>query len=246
MIIDSWSYFQCANIRHLFVAALANEWFVVDKTGCKMLELPGISFIADQEAIFGKVNYDYVRREIDWYLSQSLNVNDLENCPEIWKQVADKDGYINSNYGWMVFSRENGFQYNNVLQELTNNPFSRRAVMIYQRPTMWEEYNYNGRSDFCCTNAVQYLFRDERLHGIVQMRSNDVWAGYRNDRAWQDYVLTRLAADLKLPKGDIIWNAGSLHCYQKDFYLLDHFSKTGEPTIKKSKYKELYPDSPWK
>jgi thymidylate synthase len=198
-----------------------NEDYVVDKTGCKMIELPGVSFIADEEAIFGTVNYDYVRREIDWYLSQSLNVNDIpEGPPTIWKQVADSEGFINSNYGNLIWSDVNHRQYDNCKWELERNPESRRAVMIYQRPSMWKEYNVNGRSDFCCTNAVQYIYRDGMLHAIVQMRSNDVVFGYKNDRAWQDYVLTRLAADLKMPKGHIIWNAGSLHVYERHFNLV--------------------------
>jgi len=85
---------------------------------------------------------------------------------------------------------------------------------------MWYDYNLNGRSDFMCTNTVQYVVRNNKLHCIVQMRSNDAWAGYRNDRSWQLYVLNMLASDLNIEAGNIYWNCGSLHFYAKQFDLI--------------------------
>jgi thymidylate synthase len=152
-------------------------------------------------------------------MSQSLYVDDIPGItPAIWKQVASTEGKINSNYGWAIYSEDNGYQYLNVFDELTKNPNSRRAVMIYTRPTMWSDYNHNGMSDFMCTNAVQYMIRDGQLVAVVQMRSNDVVFGYRNDYAWQKYVADQLSDDLGLnvePK--IIWNVGNLHVYERHF-----------------------------
>ena len=232
------------NIRGELSECLRFKEFVTDKSGVKMIEIVGASFVANYETIFGDVNYDYVQREKDWYRSCSLNVNDIPGgTPEIWKQVADKDGNINSNYGWAIWSEANYDQYSHVITELRNNPESRRAVMIYTRPSMWHDYKFNGRSDFMCTNAVQYVIRNGKVHAIVQMRSNDVVFGYRNDFAWQQYVLERIAEDLKLPMGAIHWNVGSLHVYERHFYLVHHYNRTGETHITLKKYKELYPDS---
>ena len=195
--------------------------FVTDKTGVKMLEIINASFVADEPSIFGKVNYDYVMREIQWYESQSLNVNDIPGgAPAIWQQVSDPEGWINSNYGWCIFSPDNGEQYHNVLDELKRNPDSRRATMIYTRPSMWSDYNKNGMSDFMCTNTVQYLIRNDKLHSVVQMRSNDVVYGYKNDYAWQQTVLGKLSTDLGIEIGDIHWNVGSLHVYERHFDLV--------------------------
>ena len=99
--------------------------------------------------------------------------------------------------------------------------------MIYTRPTMHTDYCRDGMSDFCCTNAVQYLIRDSKLHVVVQMRSNDLIFGYKNDRAWQVEVQSRLLKDLNLKgenaytAGDIIWNVGSLHVYERHFDLIN-------------------------
>ncbi len=232
-------------IREVFKQLLADHKFttvnregsMTNLVGGTTIEIVNASFIADEEAIFGTVNWDYVKREEEWYNSMSLNVNDIPGgAPQIWKAVADKDGFINSNYGWCIHSKSNGFsdvvhlpdeprkpesQYAHCLQELKKNPESRRAVMIYTRPTMWLDYNRGGRSDFMCTNAVQYLQRDGSLHAVVQMRSNDAVFGYKNDRAWQQHVLEKLAADLGVPVGNLYWNVGSLHVYSRHYHLVD-------------------------
>ena len=258
------------NIRDLFGTLLKEKAFtsinreasMTGLTGNTTIEIIGASFIADEDHIFGEVNWDYVAREEAWYNSMSLNVNDIPGGPpKIWQAVADKSGFINSNYGWCIYSKENGFmqyqdittvpaeflendnQYVRALAELKKNPESRRAMMIYTRPTMWLDYNKNGRSDFMCTNAVSYVVRQNALHAIVQMRSNDAWAGYRNDRAWQQHVLEKLACDLNIPVGKIYWQVTSLHIYERNYYLVDHFNRTGETHVTAKRYKELYPDS---
>lgn len=248
-------------VRQQFVDLLIREQFVTDKSGVRMLEIPGASFVAKEETIFDTVNRDYVKREIEWYESQSLYVDDIPGeTPAIWKAVASKGswgcGMINSNYGYLIYSPENGSQYDNVLKELLKTPTSRRAVMIYTRPSMHYDYNQDGMSDFICTNAHQYLLRDGFLDVVVQMRSNDVRFGYRNDRAWAAHVQKKLVNDLNgeyahniikgpIQAGDIYWQVGSLHVYEKDFYLVHNFYKTGAHSITKAEYKELNPNSPW-
>lgn len=219
---------KVADVREWFRDLKRREKFVQDKSGVQLIEVVGATFEADEETIFGPVNHDYVRRELEWYKSLSCNVNDIPGGPPaVWKQVATPAGEINSNYGFLVWSEENGRQYDNVLKELQRQTTSRRACMIYTRPSIWKEFNRDGMSDFICTNAVQFLIRDEKLYAVVQMRSNDIWAGYRNDRAWQHYVQLKLANDLGIEPGPIIWHAGSLHCYERNFYLIDAYDKTG-------------------
>ena len=207
------------DIRQHFIGELMDSNFVTDKTGVKTIEMIGATFEADEPTIFGEVNDEYVERELEWYRSMSLFVEDIPGkTPAIWQQVASKHGKINSNYGWAIWHSKNYCQYENVLHELMNFPNSRRAVMIYTRPSMWDDYNENGMSDFMCTNAVQYMIRDGQLVAVVQMRSNDVVFGYRNDYAWQRYVADQLTKALGLdvePK--IIWHVGSLHVYERHF-----------------------------
>jgi len=207
------------HIRDYFIQELKSERFVTDKTGVKTIEMIGATFEADEPTIFGDVNDDYIQRELEWYESMSLYVDDIPGVtPAIWQQVADRAGKINSNYGWAIYHKDNGLQYVRVFNELLHLPNSRRAVMIYTRPTMWEDYKRDGMSDFMCTNTVQYMIRNEQLVAIVQMRSNDVVFGYRNDYAWQKHVADTLTTDLGLTKEPkIIWHVGSLHVYERHF-----------------------------
>jgi len=234
------------DIRTEFSRLYNKGEFITDKSGVKTIEIMNANFVADQPLIFGAVNEEYVQRELDWYLSMSLSVDDIPGGPpQIWKQVSDNDGYINSNYGWCIFSKENNNQFYHVLNELENHPDSRRATMIYTRPTMWGDHNANGRSDFMCTNAVQYLIRKNKVHAVVQMRSNDVVFGYRNDYAWQEYVLHRVVDELNqrgkhYDVGTIFWNVGSLHVYERHFYLIHHYTKTREFHITKEDYEAKY------
>lgn len=210
-----------SDIRNYFVKQLEYKNFVKDKSGCDMIELVGASFIADEPSIFGTVNEDYVNREIDWYTSMSLNVNDIPApVPKIWKDVATADGYINSNYGYLIFSSDNYDQFMSCKETLERDPTSRRAIMIYTRPSIQFEYNRAGMSDFICTNAVQYFIRDDKLHALVQMRSNDLVFGYKNDWAWNKHVLDLLSKELGVPTGDIYWQVGSLHVYSRHFNLV--------------------------
>lgn len=224
---------QVENIRNKFAELLRNEEFVRDKSGCVMLEIIGAGFEADEDFIFGAPNEDYIQREIAWYESQSRSVYDIAGkTPKIWEYVSDENGMINSNYGWMIYSRENGSQYANVLSKLLTDPDTRQATMIYNRPSMHSDAIENGMSDFCCTAAVNFFIREGELECVVQMRSNDAWAGYRNDVAWHKHVQSKLVEAINTENGSenivpgkIMWSAGTLHLYERQFYLVEDYTE---------------------
>lgn len=213
-----------SDIRNLFAEKYVKEEFEIDKTGVKTVDIIAAQFIADEDHIFGTPNQDYIEREKKWYISKSLNVHDIPGeTPKIWLQVADPSGYINSNYGWCIFSEENGKQYNNCVKELRRNASTRRAAMIYNRPSMWFDYNLNGRSDFMCTYGVQFFIREDTLIAYVLMRSNDAIFGYNNDYAWHRWVLDKVARDLRIEQTKMIWTSGSLHVYERHFPLIQKY-----------------------
>ena len=218
------------DIKNLFKSKLLNEKFVIDRTGQKTIEIFGASFLADKPSIFGSPNKEYIKKELRWYKSQITNVNAIgDKVPEAWKYAANDYGEINSNYGQIIFSDKYYHQYGRVLDELLENPDGRRASMIYNRPSIWEEYNENGKSDFICTNAVTYYIRNDKLHCVVQMRSNDVVFGYKNDYAWQLFVLEDMVKDYndcksqnyeEIKAGNIMWQVQNLHVYERHFDLV--------------------------
>lgn len=221
------------DIRNEFIRKYNNQEFRILYEGteweCKTIEIQGASFLADKDYIIRKPNYEYANREIQWYESQSLNVNDIPgDTPAIWKNCATKDGFINSNYGWCIFSTQNFEQYKHCIDSLIKDNHTRQACMIYNRPSMQIEHNSDGMHDFMCTYSTQVFLNDNKLDYIVFMRSNDGVFGYDNDYLWHKYVQEKMAEDLshKMNKeiipGDIIWNAGSLHIYERHFKFLEN------------------------
>ena len=217
------------DIRQYFIDELKAERFTTDKTGAKTIEILGASFIADEPSIFGTPVQSYIDAELNWYESGSTNIYDIHGAgkepPAAWKYSADAHGNINSNYGHLVNSPKFYNQYYNAIDELIANPDSRRAQMIYNRPSIWVEFNEGGKSDFICTNAQTFYIRDGKLHMVSQMRSNDVVFGYKNDYAWAQHLMDRAIDNLneagyELTKGDLIWQVMNLHVYERHFNLV--------------------------
>ena len=189
------------------------------------VEIQGAHFLCtDDEIVIGTRNAEYIEAEIEWYERASRKVSDLFDIygqeVKIWKDIADKNGEVNSNYGWCIYSKERGFQYAACHDALKKNPLSRQAVMYYTHPDM---HKIAGK-DHTCTYAVQYFlnyaqdtFGRPHLDAHVYMRSNDAVYGYNNDYAWQRHVLAKLAVDLNALQGDIYWNAGSMHVYDRHY-----------------------------
>jgi len=219
------------DIRAHFRQEYEDQNFVLDRSGQKMIEMLGASFLADEPAIFGTPNEEYIQAELDWYKSMSTNINDIykgeKEPPVAWQMTANNKGEINSNYGYLVYSEKFHNQLYRVVQELTENNFSRRATMVYTRPSIWVEYNDQGKNDFICTNAVTYYIRNKKLHCVVQMRSNDVVFGYKNDYAWQKHLLNEVVNEYldwnifdEIEPGNIYWQVQNLHIYSRHFKLL--------------------------
>lgn len=198
----------------------------------KTVEIQNAHFLADKDWIIREPNYDYAKREIEWYESQSLYVKDIPgDVPKIWQACADKDGKINSNYGWCIFSNENGSQYDHCLNRLLDDHNTREACMIYTRPSMQTDCNKNGMRDFMCTYATQVFLNEVsdnkyKLDYTVFQRSCDACFGYNNDNLWHRYVMRKLVDelnnhDVKAILGNMTYNCGSLHVYERHFKFLE-------------------------
>jgi len=214
-----------SDIRNTLQTMYDKNQFITDKTGCKTIQILGASFIADEPTIFGKVNQEYIDAEINWYKLGSTNIHDIDYdpTPTAWQYTADNNGEINSNYGRLINSPLYFNQYNNAKEELQRNSNSRRATMVYTRPSIWEEYQDNGKNDFICTNAVSFYINSlsSQVDCVVQMRSNDAVYGYKNDYAWHKYILNKLSNDLGYDSGLIYWQVQNLHIYERHFKYLE-------------------------
>lgn len=186
-----------------------------------------------------KTNWSYVQKQLQWYESQNLSVQFIQEYAKLWKSCAGIDGKVNSNYGWCVWSDQNYNQFDNVAKELLKNPQSRRAIMIYTRPSMQYDWCQNEKNDFLCTNYNAFFIRNGQLDMIYDMRSNDAIYGFFNDYAWAYHIYDKMLQYLLnagkeyqhcewLVNGNIIWRANSFHIYQKHFKLLQKIVKSQE------------------
>ena len=215
--------------------------YIVDLEGVRTVELIGarIDFYGVRQAVmdFGpakKTNEKYVNQELAWYLSEDLNVDPMMSNVHIWQTICDKDGKINSNYGWLIFSEKNGYQYMNCVDRLVENPNTKRGVMIYTRPSMWTDCKKNGMQDFICTDGVQCVIREGRLIYMVKQRSCDLIFGLFNDLAWHQWVYNEMTKDLRsrgvhlVGEGMIMYFPFNLHVYEKHFERLTKMVEYGE------------------
>ena len=207
---------------------LQSHKFVTDKSGVKTVEIiaPRIVFpdpteelVYFNEDIHSPVQY--LEKEYDWYMSKDLNIDKVKDV-EIWRNVADVNGEVNSNYGNLVFSRNNFSQFEHAKRSLINNSNSRQAIVIYNRPSIHLEYNSVGASDFICTMYQHFLIRDDELVTITTMRSNDARFGTMNDIPWFHGVIKKMHVELKktypeLMIGQHIFIPDSFHLYERHF-----------------------------
>jgi len=181
--------------------ALFNVGFYIDK--------PMDNHIIDQDRNW---KLDYAEAEWQWYLTGMPNIKMLGEIygkvPEIWKRMANEEGYVNSNYGYQ-WQRNN--QLDNVIAMLKANPRTRQAtVSIYDGK---EIDNGTYQHDTPCTYAIQFTIIGQKLNMCVTMRSNDLWYGFCNDQYCFSKLQLLVADKLELLVGDYYHFAHNLHLY---------------------------------
>ena len=186
----------------------------VDFNGTKALfnvgfymEDPSQKIITNKERKFSE---KYAESEWLWYLSGDRSVERLGaihgKVPPIWLRMADKDGNVNSNYGWQ-WKRNN--QLYKVIAMLENNPNTRQATISIYDGKEIDSYT----KDTPCTYAVQFTILDNKLCMSVLMRSNDLWYGFCNDQ-YQFASLQQMVADsLSIETGWYYHYAHNMHLY---------------------------------
>ena len=202
------------------------------RTGNKVLY--GVSWLATGDSMIGSVNPDWVRRELDWFKSGSNSLGDMEGpVPQLFQACAGIDNKVNSAYGHILFSSSLNHPYrsetlfNKVVNTFLNEGRStRHAVAIISDREVQHLSTYNGRNDFICTNALNFMIdEDNKLHIIAQMRSMDAVFGYRADYSMWDYLMDYLIGHLEmsyqsLTRGNITFQVANLHVYPRHFDLL--------------------------
>jgi len=218
-----------------------------NRTGNKVLY--SVDWLATQDSMIGQVNPDWVRHELAWFNSGSDLLSDMEGpVPKLFQACAGWDGKVNSAYGHILFGQGEYIPQPPTLYERVRQSFiiegleTRHAVAIISDRDIHDLARWNGRNDFICTNALNFMIdEDNRLHIIAQMRSMDAVFGYRADYSMWDDLMKRLLIDLNnhddafpsfgtVRRGNITFQVANLHVYPRHFKLLE---ETAEDTAQR-------------
>lgn len=160
-----------------------------------------------------KMPVRYAIGELLWYNSRNNTAKAIEPFSKFWKFIANEDGTVNSNYGHCIHDKFSYDQWNFVKDILRENPSSRQAIIHIKEP---RDLRVDPTKDVNCTMTLQFLIRNNALHLIVNMRSNDVWLGLPYDVFNFTCMQIQMAMELGVDIGIYYHNAGSLHLYKKD------------------------------
>ena len=155
-------------------------------------------------------NEEYAAAEWAWYLSGDPRVTTLGELygkiPAIWKNMADKNGEVNSNYGYQWKRND---QLENVINILKHGYDTRQAAISIYDGKEINKYEF----DTPCTYAIQFTVVQSKLYMSVYMRSNDLWYGFCNDQYQFASLQEMVAERLNLPVGTYYHHAHNLHLY---------------------------------
>jgi thymidylate synthase len=173
------------------------------------------------------ISEKYLHGEQDWYKSGSLWAKDIASYGSMWESLADSNGTINSNYGYLALLQKwsGKSQYEWCVDPLRRDPQTRQAVINYNQPV----HKYIDVKDFPCTMFQQFSLAGfdcaPELESLVVMRSNDLMFGLTYDMPWFCYLQLKLAKELGYDPGEYRHFAASLHVYDKHMAMLQDIAK---------------------
>lgn len=138
-----------------------------------------------------------------------------ERASKFWASIANDDGTINSNYGWLalMYGSANGkTQFDWAAESLKRDRESRQAFIRFSLP----EHQRFDIKDQVCTMHMNFMIRNGQMHGCAVMRSNDIVRGLVYDMPWFCYLLEAMALELNVPVGTYTHFAHSFHLYERD------------------------------
>ena len=147
--------------------------------------------------------------ELCWYLSGSNDLEPISYYLSHYRTLGEADK-VYGGYGPRLFNFDGVNQIDYVIQKLRESPHSRQAVI----QLFDHEDVVRPHKDVPCTCTFQFLLREEGLHLISHMRSNDAYLGLSHDifsfTMLQEIVARSLGANI----GPYIHMVGSFHLYE--------------------------------
>lgn len=203
-----------------------------DRTGSGTLSLFGYQMRFDLAAGFPlvttkKVHLKSIIHELLWFLNGDTNNNLLEaQGVSIWREWADENGELGAIYGkqWRSWTLQNGEsidQIAQVVEQIKNNPNSRRMVVSAWNVADLPDEKMSPQANVAqgkmalapCHAFFQFYVADGKLSCQLYQRSCDTFIGLPFNIASYALLTMMIAQQCDLQLGEFVWTGGDVHLY---------------------------------
>ena len=152
--------------------------------------------------------------ELLWFLRGDTNIKFLkENNVSIWDEWADAQGELGPVYGYQWRSWPDGKggtidQISNVIQQIKNNPDSRRLMV-----SAWNVADVDTMALPPCHSMFQFYVSEGKLSCQLYQRSADTFLGVPFNIASYALLTMMIAQVCDLKLGDFVHTFGDVHLY---------------------------------
>ena len=135
----------------------------------------------------------------------------------IWDEWADDNGDLGPVYGeqWRSWKKPDGTtidQISNVIEQIKNNPNSRRLMVVAYNPGVADEMALPP-----CHSLFQFYVANGKLSCQLYQRSADIFLGVPFNIASYALLTHMMAEQAGLDVGEFIWTGGDTHLYSNHF-----------------------------
>ena len=161
-----------------------------------------------------KLHLKSIIYELLWFLRGDTNIKYLkDHGVSIWDEWANENGELGPVYGhqWRSWPDENGGtidQIQNVVNQIKNNPDSRRMIV-----SAWNVAEVERMALPPCHTMFQFYVANGRLSLQLYQRSADTFLGVPFNIASYALLLQMMAQVTGLKAGDFIHTTGDTHLY---------------------------------
>ena len=175
-----------------------------------------------------KLHLKSIIYELLWFLNGDTNIKYLkDNGVNIWNAWADSKGDLGPVYGfqWRNWNNDGIDQISNLINDLKNNPNSRRHLISAWNPSVlpdtsksFETNVANGKAALPpCHAFFQFHVINGKLSCQLYQRSADIFLGVPFNIASYSLLTLMIAQVCDLEPGDFIHTFGDAHIYTNHF-----------------------------
>jgi len=190
-----------------------------DRTGTGTLSVFGYQMRFDLSQGFPlvttkKVHLRSIIHELLWFLKGDTNIQYLkDNGVSIWDEWADEQGNLGPVYGyqwrsWPAADQRHIDQISQVLEQIKNNPDSRRLIV-----SAWNVGEIENMALPPCHAFFQFYVAEGKLSCQLYQRSADVFLGVPFNIASYAMLTMMMAQVCDLDYGDFVITFGDTHLY---------------------------------